>query len=171
MKKLAFLLSSSFILAACGEQAGLKGLEKIEGELQTEIQELTDSLASVQDQIAALKTGGDSGAAESLSQVRLATITPGEFRHTVSIQGIISTDNNIMLAAENGGKVLKVYVKEGQTVTKGQRLVDLDGSVIEANLAEIRTRLTLAKETYEKQERLFKRQIGTEMQFLQAENN
>lgn len=171
MKKLAFLLSASLILAACGEQTGLKDLEKIEGELQSEIQKLTDSLTSVQNQILVLKNGSDTGAAEILPQVSLATITPSEFRHTVAIQGIISTDNNIMLAAENGGKVLKVYVKEGQTVTKGQRLVDLDGSVIESNLAEIRTRLTLAKSTYEKQKRLFERQIGTEMQFLQAENN
>ncbi len=171
MKKLTFLLSASLMLAACGEQNGLQDLVKIEGELQTEIQKLTDSLESVQGKIQALKNEGDSGAAESLPQVRLATVTPAEFRHTVSIQGIISTDNNIMLAAENGGKVLKVHVKEGQNVTKGQRLIDLDGSIIEANLAEIRTRLTLAKETYEKQKRLYERQIGTQMQYLQAENN
>lgn len=171
MKKLTFLLSASLMLAACGEQNGLQDLVKIEGELQTEIQKLTDSLESVQGKIQALKNEGDSGGAESLPQVRLATVTPAEFRHTVSIQGIISTDNNIMLAAENGGKVLKVHVKEGQNVTKGQRLIDLDGSIIEANLAEIRTRLTLAKETYEKQKRLYERQIGTQMQYLQAENN
>ncbi len=171
MKKLSLLLSASLILAACGEQTGLKDLQKIEGELQNEIQKLNDSLERIQGKILVLKNDTDTGTDETLPQVRLETITPGEFRHTVSIQGIISTDNNIMLAAENGGKVLKVYVKEGQTVTKGQRLVDLDGSVIEANLAEIRTRLTLAKETYEKQDRLYKRQIGTQMQMLQAENN
>ncbi|MDX5321465.1 MAG: efflux RND transporter periplasmic adaptor subunit, partial [Bacteroidota bacterium] len=93
------------------------------------------------------------------------------FIHTVDIQGIITTDNNITLAAENGGKVMQVYVKEGQTVSKGQRLLDLDGSIIEANLAEVRTRLELAKTTYDRQKRLFDKQIGTEIQLLQAKNN
>jgi len=172
MNKLTLLLSVSLLLAACGAKNELKDLEKTEGALQVEIKKLSDSLESIQGKIAVLKAANDTGAEAVLPQVRLITIAPNEFRHSVDIQGIINTDNNITLSAENGGKVKKVYVKEGQNVRVGQRLVDLDGSVIEATLAELRTRLGLAKTTFEKQERLFlNKKIGTEMQYLQAKNN
>lgn len=171
MKKFALLLSAAIILVSCGESETLDSLVKKETALQDEIKKLTDSLTVIQERILVLKEAGDSNSVDALPQVRLETIELGLFTHTVDIQGIISTDNNITLSAENGGKVLKVYVKAGQKVSKGQRLVDLDGSVIEANLAELQTRMTLAKETYEKQSRLWAKKIGTEMQFLQAKNN
>lgn len=171
MKKFAIILSAALFLVACGGTESLQDLEKQEAAIQAEIKKLNDSLTNVQARITELKESGDSNKKESFPQVRLLTVRPGEFTHTVAIQGIISTDNNITLSAENGGKVMRVYVKEGQSVVKGQRLVDLDGSVIESNLAELRTRMSLAKQTYEKQQRLWEKQIGTEMQYLQAKNN
>ncbi|HCS19856.1 MAG TPA: hypothetical protein DIW47_04735 [Bacteroidetes bacterium] len=171
MKKFALILSATLFLVACGGTETLQELEKQEADIQAEIKKLNDSLTNVQARITAFKENSDSNKTESYPQVRLLTVTPGEFMHTVDIQGVINTDNNITLSAENGGKVMRVYVKEGQNVVKGQRLVDLDGSVIESNLAELRTRMSLAKQTYEKQQRLWEKQIGTEMQYLQAKNN
>jgi len=67
-----------------------------------------------------------------------------------------------------GGTVKAIYVKEGQQVSKGQILAQLDDSYLKNNIAELNTRLALAKTTFERQERLWKQKIGSEMQFLQA---
>ncbi|MBI1222487.1 MAG: efflux RND transporter periplasmic adaptor subunit [Bacteroidetes bacterium] len=170
MKKYILFLSATAILAACGnQQEDLKSLQKKESEIQTEIKKLNDSLKSVQDRIVKLHAISDT--VELLTQVSLMEIQKAPFSHSVDIQGLISTDNNITLSAENGGKVIKVYVKEGQRVSRGQRLIDLDGSTIQANLAEVNTRLQLAKTLYEKQDRLWKQNIGTQIQWEQAKNN
>lgn len=170
MKKYILFLSASAILAACGTPEDLKSLQQKETEIQAQIKVLNDTLEAVQMRIAELESG-NAPEQELLTQVSLLEIQKSSFSHTVDIQGIITTDNNITLSAENGGKVMKVYVKEGQRVSKGQRLLDLDGSIVEANLAEVTTRLSLAKELYEKQGRLREQNIGTEIQYIQAKNN
>lgn len=170
MKKYILFLSASAILAACGTPEDLKSLQQKETEIQAQIKVLNDTLEAVQMRIAELESG-NAPEQELLTQVSLLEIQKSSFSHTVDIQGIITTDNNITLSAENGGKVMKVYVKEGQRVSKGQRLLDLDGSIVEANLAEVNTRLELAKDLYEKQGRLREQNIGTEIQYIQAKNN
>ena len=169
MKKLIWIFSATLLFAAC-EQDQLKKLEKEKAELESAIEKKQDALKEVEKKIAALQDSTEE-VKDNSSLVSLDTLDPIRFVHSVEIQGIVSTDNNITLSAENGGKVIKVYVKEGQTVSKGQRLIDLDASVLENNLSELRTRLQLAEDTYRKQDALWKKNIGTEIQYLQTKNN
>ncbi len=90
------------------------------------------------------------------------------FKHYIEIQGVVKADKNIEIRPELGGTVIKINVKEGQKVKKGQLLIHLDDSSIQNNIAELNTQLTLAKTTYERQKRLWDQKIGSEMQFLQA---
>src|SRR5690606_18584481 len=53
----------------------------------------------------------------------------------------------------------------------GQTLMVINADLIKKNIAEVETRLELAQTTFERQERLWKQNIGSEMQFLQAKNN
>ncbi|MGI9543187.1 MAG: efflux RND transporter periplasmic adaptor subunit, partial [Cyclobacteriaceae bacterium] len=64
-----------------------------------------------------------------------------------------------------------VNVKEGATVKAGQTLLRLDAEILENNIAELETALDLATTVYKKQARLWDKQIGTEVQYLQAKNN
>ena len=69
---------------------------------------------------------------------------------------------------ERSGAITSIFVKEGQQVTKGQNLAQIDSSIIESSITELQTQLDLARTTFERQKRLWDQNIGSELQFLQA---
>ena len=64
-----------------------------------------------------------------------------------------------------------MYVKNGQKVTKGQLLARIDDGGMGQQLAQMQIQSELAKTTFERQERLWKQKIGSEIQYLQAKSN
>ncbi|MBC8082335.1 MAG: efflux RND transporter periplasmic adaptor subunit, partial [Hymenobacter sp.] len=71
----------------------------------------------------------------------------------------------------SAGTLTSVRVQDGDRVSRGQILATVDPAVLDASIAELRTRLDLTRVIYEKQSRLWKQEIGTEIQYLQAKNN
>jgi RND family efflux transporter MFP subunit len=67
--------------------------------------------------------------------------------------------------------VKKIHVNAGNKVTKGQLLAELDGSILESSIAEVENGLKLAETIFERQQRLWDKNIGSEIEFLQAKNN
>ena len=67
-----------------------------------------------------------------------------------------------------GGAITHVYVKAGDFVTKGQKIVTIDNSVLRNSIQEIEIQLETAKTIYERQKNLWDQKIGTEVQFIQA---
>ncbi|TNE79732.1 MAG: efflux RND transporter periplasmic adaptor subunit [Bacteroidetes bacterium] len=174
MKKYFIISLSALTLAACSPKDPAKKLESLKAEkdkVHAELVLLQLQEDSLQNEIDKLKNTLDTAKDIAKAQVKVLTLATGNFSHSVEIQGLVYSENNVTLAAENGGKVMKVYVKEGDNVTQGQKLADLDGGILESQLAELNTRLELAAETYKKQDALWKKRIGTEMQYLQAKNN
>jgi len=94
-----------------------------------------------------------------------------DFRHYINVQGTVKADKSIELHPEMGGTITRIFVSEGQKVRKGQTLAQFDASVINSNIAQVQTQLNLATTTFERQERLWKQKIGSEMQYLQAKAN
>ena len=82
--------------------------------------------------------------------------------------GIVKADQTIELHAEMGGTVTAILVKEGQNVSKGQILATLDSDVIDNSVLQLKTQLSLATTTFERQARLWEQNIGSEIQYLQA---
>ena len=66
------------------------------------------------------------------------------------------------------GTLDRVMVKEGDAVRKGQLLARIDDGGMSSGLAQLRTQTELAKTTFERQERLWDQNIGSEIQYLQA---
>ncbi|MBK5212226.1 MAG: efflux RND transporter periplasmic adaptor subunit [Flavobacteriaceae bacterium] len=93
------------------------------------------------------------------------------FKHYVEVQGNVETDQNVVLNAEYSGVLTNVYVKEGQRVSKGQRLAKIDDGGMSSQVAQQEAQLALAKTTFERQEKLWNQKIGSEIQFLQAKTN
>ncbi len=174
-KQFVFALAMITLARACGPQsdkaAELEKLIKKEQELTTQKDQIDAELRALTVEISKLREELDTAKTDASVAVVLEELSAGKFTHILDIQGVVTSDNNVTLSAENGGKVLRIHVKEGQRVSKGQKLVDLDGSILQSNINEVKTRLVLAEETYQKQENLFKQKIGTEMQYLQAKNN
>lgn len=93
------------------------------------------------------------------------------FEHEVEIRGSVASKKNVLLSAEAMGKIEQIHVKEGQAVSKGQLLISLDADVARNNIKQVKAQLDLAKEVFVRQERLWEKNIGTEVQYLQAKAN
>lgn len=90
------------------------------------------------------------------------------YEHFVSFQGTLETDKNIVMYPEIPGLLKSIKVVEGQRVKKGDVLAIISDSGLVDQLQQLEIQLTLAKTTYERQNRLWEQKIGSEMQFLQA---
>jgi len=93
------------------------------------------------------------------------------FKHYVEVQGNVETDQNVVLNAEYSGVLTNVYVKEGQQVSKGQRLGKIDDGGLSSQVAQQEAQMALAETTFERQKRLWDQKIGSEIQYLQAKTN
>lgn len=93
------------------------------------------------------------------------------FDHFVELQGSVRTRQNILVYPEMPGVLKKVFVKEGQKVTKGQILAMVDDGGLSQQMMVSNANEQLAKTTYERQKRLWDQKIGSEMQFLQAKTS
>ncbi|NQW36765.1 MAG: efflux RND transporter periplasmic adaptor subunit [Flavobacteriales bacterium] len=165
MKKLTLLFVVAILIASCGEDTtntSLKELNKQKSTLISEIDSLHKELNKVEKEIAKQDT---------IKNIQIVTTLPakkGVFKHYVAIQGVVKADKNIEIRPELGGTVKAIYIKEGQSVTAGQTLIQLDDATLKNNITELNTQLSLAKTTFDRQERLWKQKIGSEIQYLQA---
>ncbi|MDC3402686.1 efflux RND transporter periplasmic adaptor subunit [Flavobacteriaceae bacterium] len=104
----------------------------------------------------------------SLPLVATYEVTPQEFNHFTSFQGTVKTMKNINVYPEIPGQLLEVMVVEGQKVEKDQVLARIDDGGLLAQLAQAKSQLLLAETVFNRQERLWSQNIGSEIQFLQA---
>ena len=93
------------------------------------------------------------------------------YQHSVSFQGSIETDKNILIYPEIPGLLKKIHVSEWQKVTQGTLLAEISDGGLRDQLEQLKLQLKLAKTTFERQQRLWKQKIGSEIQFLQAKTN
>ena len=166
MKKALLITFIFTALFSCKKEdkkkTDLAGLTEQKTELVAKIDSLTKELKSVEQQILKLDTNAN------ILTITTLPIENKTFKHFIEVQGVVKSDKNIEITPELGGTVSAIYVKNGQKVTAGQVLVQLDDAAIQSSIAEVSTQLSLAKTTFERQERLWDQKIGSEMQYLQA---
>ena len=172
MKKYLFLFSL-LLLTQCGGEAPVNIDELIANGSLAAIQNLKTQkqkeLNSLKKDIDKLDTAIRNQNSEK--KLLLGTdmlITPQEFKHYVSFQGTIDTDQNLVIYPELPGLLKAIYVTEGQRVDKGTLLVRLSDGGMQDQLEQLRLQLELAKTTYERQEKLWAQKIGSEIQYLQS---
>ena len=93
-----------------------------------------------------------------------------EFRHYINVLGSVESDKTIMITPKVTATVNEVLVRAGQEVTKDDILARLDGEITNSQIREVQTQLELARTLYERQSNLRDQDIGSEVEFLQAEN-
>ena len=158
----ALFLAGTLLLASCGgdNKDPKAQLEKLKGEQ-----------AATQAKIAELeaKTGGP--ATVAATPVSVMNAKPESFKSYLEVQGRVDFDQNATVGARAAGTLTSIRVQRGDRVGKGQVLATVDASILDASVAELRTRLDLARIVYQKQKSLWDQQIGTEIQYLTAKNN
>jgi len=159
------------LLTSCGEEkaqdpAGrLKELQAEQARIGAEIQKLQKELSQ-----SGSKTADNTAANTKTKVVQALTLEEGPFRTWVEVQGTVDARQSIEVTAEGMGVVRNIKVKEGQKVTKGQILAELDQTVLLQSIEEIKGQLDFAKQLYTKQSNLWKQNIGSEVQYLNAKN-
>lgn len=144
------------------ESNSVKELKNEKETLIRQIDSLGKRLSSVESKISKFSS------VDQLTNVTAIQLEEKEFRHYLEVQGIIKADQSVEIYPERNGTVKKIYVSEGDKVSKGQTLLKIDSSVIEASIAELKTQLDLAVTTFNRQERLWRKKIGSEIEFLNA---
>ena len=173
MKYIYSLVLLSFILTSCGgdkiksvdDIIATNNLELIrtkKAELDASAQEISAQLKQLEKSIKNLDPQ------EKIPLITTFTAKEAVFTHFVELQGNVNTKQNLVIYPEFSGVLTRVYVNEGQKVSKGQILAKIDDGGLSQQLAQLEIQSNLAKTTFERQERLWKQKIGSEIQFLQA---
>lgn len=165
MKKLIFLVFITTLLISCKQKSETTNLDALNQQKTILVRQL-DSLTTILKDIETNITKLDS--AQKITYITALPVKNDIFKHYVEIQGVVQTDKNIEIHPELGGYVTKIYIKEGQPVNAGQIIMQLDDSAIQNSIAEVKTQLTLATTTFDRQQRLWNQKIGSEIQYLQA---
>lgn len=147
------------------EQENVAGLRARQADLVNQNNVIKQELNSVMAAIDRL----DKNKKKSL--VTILELKEADFTHTVLLQGIVKTDQNMMLNAEFLGTVKTIHVIEGQDVNKGDLMITLDDGGLAQRLALQKVQLQLAKTLFERQERLWKQKIGAEIDYLQIKSS
>ena len=175
MKNITLISLIVLLFSSCGEKTqtveeviASNDLEKIRAkraELATKQQEYKDQVSKLDLKISNLDT------VKHIPLITTITAKEEPFYHFLELQGNVTTKNLLVLYPEFSGILSRVYVKEGQKVSKGQILAKIDDGGLSQQKAQLQINANLAKTTFERQERLWKQNIGSEIQYLQAKSN
>ena len=167
-KHFIYLLAAMIMLsiASCGksEEEKLKAKKAKLESLKREVAKLENELK---------KAGFDPDEAE-LENAKIVTVILPErtdFRTFLEASGKVTSKTNVMVSAEMGGTLMFLNVREGSPVKQGQVIGQVDKTLLEANILELKSSMSLAQEAYDRQKNLWDQKIGTEFQYLQAKNN
>lgn len=174
MKRLSILIVSFLTLISCGNNSSVEKI--IESGDLTEIRakkaELSEQQSALSSKIAALDAAiQDLDKNRQFTLVNVKPVNDSLFRHYVELPGDVQTDQNIIIYPEFSGILLNVNVNEGDRVQKGQILARIDAGGLGSQLAQLEAQAALAKTTFERQQRLWKQNIGSEIQYLEAQTN
>jgi membrane fusion protein (multidrug efflux system) len=176
MKKIIYSLCLTSIFLACsGDQAAstqdLIASKNLKG-LKTQKEKKLKSLNALKLELNQINTAiSDLDPSEKLALISMFEVKPENFEHYIDIQANIKTRQNVLLYPEYNGTLKRVYVAEGQKVKKGKLLAQIDDAGLKNQLEQLEIQAKLSKTTYERTQRLWDQNIGSEMQLLQTKAN
>ena len=122
--------------------------------------------------LAACGGGGDESDSEPtpVVAVRTAVVEPQPFTEVINAIGVVTgrPGHVASLGAPTATRVSRVYVTEGTRVSRGQPLVELDRSAIDAAAQAAESALTAAQHGYERAERLNREGVAPRKDVEQA---
>lgn len=173
MKKIMSILTIAIVIVSCGGGSDASVADAIASNdietIRAKRIEITSQQKNLEKEVRLL----DSVIMVLDDNAKLPLVTTyqasvNKFDHYLELQGDVMTKQNVLVYPEMAGTLNRVYVKEGQKVSKGKILASIDDGGLSSSLAQMRTQTELAKTTFERQKRLWEQNIGSEIQYLQA---
>ncbi len=144
----------------------LSGLKAMRNDKRNEIKQLQTDLKEIEGKITELEPNRP----EKKRLVTTREVVRKDFRRYATIQGAVASKHLVSVSSEVPGRLTKVTVDEGHPVKRGQLIATVDLESLKKQRQELETQLELAQDIFERQERLWKQEIGSEVQYLQAKN-
>ncbi|PRY85737.1 efflux RND transporter periplasmic adaptor subunit [Mongoliibacter ruber] len=156
-------------VASCGSKDDLEAKKENLESKKKEAAALRTSIEALEKEIAEMDPDF---ARENRKSVLVSTINSklGQFDHYIEVTGSVLSKKNVSISGEVSGRVQEINAVEGMQVKAGQVLARVDAESILRNIEEVEKQMELARTIFEKQERLWNQQIGTEIQYLEAKN-
>ncbi len=168
MKQTILLMTITAMLAACGGgiDAGEVGAKRAKLEtLKATYKTYADSIKEIETWLAE----NDTTVRRNLPSVTATPIEATAFTHYVDVHGNVRADKAAALFS-NGGRVRRILVGPGDRVRAGQLIISIDNDMAAEQIKQAEAAVELARTAFEKVDRLWKQQIGSEMQYLQAKS-
>ena len=108
---------------------------------------------------------------ERLTLVSKYEIQQTIFNTYIEAQANLKTRKNILILPEFQGTLEKVFVSEGQKVKRGQLLAEINDSGLNEQYEQMVIQAEFAKENFERTQRLWDNNIGSEMQYLKSKTD
>ena len=108
---------------------------------------------------------------ERLTLVSKYEIQQTIFNTYIEAQANLKTRKNVLILPEFQGTLEKVLVSEGQKVKKGQLLAEINDSGLNEQYEQMVIQAEFAKENFERTQRLWDNNIGSEMQYLKSKTD
>jgi len=105
---------------------------------------------------------------ERLTLISKYEIKKQEFNSYIETQANLKTRKNVLILSEFQGTLEGVFVEEGQKVTKGTLLAQINDSGLQEQLEQLEIQTNFTKENFERVQRLWDKNIGSEMQYLKS---
>lgn len=158
-------LALALVVSGCQEDNSLEGKKAKLAELETQLDEISGQIETLKAEIGAEDS---TMTPDEVIPVEVGTTTLAKetFQHFVRVNGQVVTNNDVVIIPAASGIVTKVYVKEGQRVSRGQILAQIDDEPIRKGLEEAEKQLALATTVYQKQKNLWEQKIGSEVEYL-----
>ena len=155
MKKSLILALLLLVLISCGgggnnsletvlESNDVVALQQKKDELTTQQQALNEQLKQLDEKINELNPE------KNIPLVTTFVANDTVFNHYVELQGSVETKQNLVVTSEMGGILQRVYVKEGDKVSKGQLLAKVDDGGMSQQLAQMQVQADLAKTPFDR---------------------
>jgi len=126
--------------------------------MQVELNEINDGIAFLDEN-------------EKITLVSSYEIKEKVFNSYIEAQANLKTRKNILILPEFQGTLEQIFVNEGQYVKKGRLLAEINDSGLKEQLEQLTIQANFAKENFERTERLWNNNIGSEIQFLKSKTD
>lgn len=175
--QLTLIISMLTLLVACGSSSKDKNGEA--GDLKVKLEKLKKEkngldlqIRQVEEQLAK----ADPSSVQTQKLISVDTLRIQDFAHFIELQGKIDADNVAYVSPSGQGGIVKaVYVKSGSRVSKGQAILKLDDALprqavvgAQQQAGVLKARLAQAQTVYERRQNLWKQNIGTEIEVINA---
>ena len=108
---------------------------------------------------------------EKLTLVSSFEIKAKIFNSYIEAQANLKTRKNVLILPEFQGTLEQIFVSEGQKVKKGQLLAEINDSGLKEQVDQLIIQANFAKENFERTERLWNNNIGSEIQYLKSKTD